>query len=345
MAADPREFGTLADGRVVRSLRLEWPAGLAVELLEFGAVVRSLTAPVAGGRMEALLGFERLADYEADETYQGCIVGRFANRIAGAAFTLDGEAYAVTANEGPNTLHGGRLGLSKRLWRFEPPGADGLSAALAYVSPDGEEGFPGRLDVRVAFTLTAADTLRIVWEARTDRPTPVNLTHHLYFNLSGDRQRPTLDHTLAVAAQAFTPVRPDLIPTGALVPVAGGPFDLRTPRRLGAVLAQKDAQLEIGGGVDHNWGLDRTASPAARLRSPETGLALDLATDQPGLQVYTGQGLSGRFARFGGIALEPQGFPDAVNQPGFPDCILRPGVLYRRTASYRFQATPPGEAS
>ena len=342
MAVSPIPFGLLADGCAVRAIRLAWPGGLEVELIEYGAIVRSLRCPLGGGLTETVLGFPTLAEYEADRAYQGRVVGRCANRIDGATFTIDGMRFEVAANEGPNCLHGGVLGFSKRLWRFVDWAADGLSAVMAYESPDGEEGFPGRLQARATFTLTDADTLVIGWEARADRATPVSLTHHLYFNLSGDFTRPVLDHALAVAASHITPVRPDLIPTGALMSVEATPFDLRAPRRIGSVLDHRDPQLLIGGGVDHNWVLDGGAGPAAVLTSPETGLSMSLSTDQPGLQVYSGQGLVAPFARYGGVALEPQGFPDAVNRPAFPDVVLRPGQAYRRWASYSFAAGEPG---
>jgi aldose 1-epimerase len=188
--------------------------------------------------------------------------------------------------------------------------------------------------------LAGPDILRIAWEAQTERPTPVNLTHHLYFNLSGGQSPSVLDHSLTIAADGFTPVRADLIPTGEVAAVNGSPFDLRRPRRLGDGLAQAHPQLAIGGGYDHNWALRPGARPALALRSPETGLVLELETDQPGVQIYAGQGLKAPFAPYGGIAIEPQGFPDAVNQPGFPDVVLRPGSVYRRTATYRFLREP-----
>jgi aldose 1-epimerase len=343
MTPAPAPFGVLSDGRTAGLVRLAWPGGLEVELVEYGGIVRSLKAPGRHGLIETVLGFPTLAGYAADRGHQGRAVGRCANRIAGARFSIDGQGFFVTANEGANCLHGGALGFSGRLWRFVDVAEDGRSAALAYDSPDGEEGFPGRVQARVDFTLTAADTLSIVWTAQTDRPTPVNLTHHLYFNLSGDPSRPALDHSLAVAAGHITPVRPDLIPTGEVRAVDGTPFDLRSPKRLSDVLAHDDAQLRIGGGVDHNWVLDGGEGPAATLRSPVSGLSLDLTTDQPGLQVYSGQGLGAPFAPHGGIALEPQGFPDAVNQPRFPDVVLRPGQAYRRQASYRFTAGDPDD--
>jgi aldose 1-epimerase len=339
MPVQPTPFGTLEDGRPATAVRLGWPGGLEVEVLDYGAIVRSLRAPTAAGPVETVLGFDSLEAYVADRAYQGCVVGRCANRIDGARFAIDGETFRVTANEGPNCLHGGALGFGRRLWRFEAPASDGRSAALTYRSPDGEEGFPGQVDARIEFTLTAADTLVIAWAAQADRPTPVNLSHHLYFNLSGDPATPLLDHSLMIAAEAITPVRPDLIPTGALLPVEGTAFDLRTPRPIGEALAQGHPQLALGGGYDHNWALRPQAGPAVRLRSPRTGLEMSLSTDQPGLQVYSGQGLTAPFAAHGGIALEPQGFPDAVNIPAFPDVVLRPGRTYRRHAAYRFAVT------
>ena len=329
-------FGRLADGRLVQSARLATPGGLELEILDYGAIVRRLSAPSRGGPVETVLGFDDVAAYEADRGYQGCIVGRCANRIGRACFEIDGQAFAVDPTEPPNCLHGGRPGFGKRLWRFEPPTE--TSVALAYVSPDGESGFPGEVSARVVFSLPDPMTLEIEYEATTDRPTPVNLTHHLYFNLSGDFTRPVVDHELAIAAETITPVEADLIPNGAFMPVAGTPFDLRAPMRIGAVLAGEHPQLSIGGGIDHNWVLEPRAAPAARLTSPETGLSLSLATDQPGLQVYSGQGLGAPFVRHGGLALEPQGFPDAINQPAFPSVLVRPGETYRRRVVYRFSA-------
>jgi aldose 1-epimerase len=336
MAVHPQPFGTLADGRAVRSVRLSWPGGLEAEVLDYGAVLRSLRVPTARGPVEAVLGFATLAAYEANRAYQGCVVGRCANRIAGARFAIDGETFEVEANEGPNCLHGGPVGFGRRLWTFEDVAADGLSAILTYRSTDGEEGFPGAVDVRVEIALTGPDAVAIAWTAQADRPTPVNLTHHLYFNLSGDPVTSVLDHELMVAADAITPVRADLIPTGERLAVDGTAFDLRAGRTIAEALAQGHPQIDLGGGLDHNWVLRPGAAPAAALSCPRTGLSLAMITDQPGLQVYSGQGLEAPFARHGGIALEPQGFPDAVNQPAFPSVILRPGQTYRRQAIYRF---------
>lgn len=338
MAAMLKPFGTLGDGRPVQVATLHRPGGLTVEVLDYGAAVRRLCVPTPSGPIETVLGFDRIEDYETDASYQGVVVGRCANRIGGARFVVDGEVFRVTANEGANCLHGGRPGFDKRLWRFEE--VTETAAVLSYRSPKGEEGFPGAVAAFVRFGLVGEDTLEIIWQARSTRATPVNLSHHLYFNLSGRRGGDVLEHELTIRASAMTPVRPDLIPTGAIAPVEGTPFDLRALRAIGAVLGRPDPQLAIGGGLDHNWALDPGEGPQVRLRSPETGLTLSVATDQPGVQVYSGQGLKAPFTAYGGLVLEPQNFPDAVNQPDFPDAILRPDALYRRRATYRFQVTP-----
>lgn len=301
---------------------------LSLELLDRGATIQRLRV----GGIPVVLGFEDPADYAADRSYQGCVIGRVANRIGGARFTLDGAEHRVRANEGANCLHGGVRGFDKRDWRLVGHGE--RNAAYVHVSEDGEEGFPGRLETVVRFTLDQGD-LAIAYEARCDRPTPISLTHHLYFNLAGAGT--ILEHELMAAAEAYTPVRPDLIPTGALATVEGTPFDLRAPRRIGDALAQPHPQTALCGGFDHNWALVDGDGPALMLASPESGVRMTLFTDQPGLQLYSSQGLGPPFPRHGGLVIEPQGFPDAVNQPGFPPVILRPGEVYRRHILYRFE--------
>ena len=332
----PAPFGALADGRPVHMATLARPGGMVVQVLDYGAAVRALRLPGVAGSL--VLGFDDIAAYEADPGYQGVVVGRVANRIADGRFDIDGQAVQTTVNEGDNCLHGGRRGLSKRLWRFDSVQAD--RCVLSYVSQDGEEGFSGALEARAILSLTGDDALEIVWEATVSRPCPVSLTHHLYFNLSGDPRRPVLDHALSIRAAAITPVEADLIPTGAFLPVEGTPFDLRAPVRIGDVLARAHPQLAVGGGIDHNWVLRPGEDPAISLRCPETDVTLSITTDQPGVQVYAGQGLTAPFAAHGGVAIEPQDFPDAVNQPGFPDVVLRPGAIWRRRAVYRFQVGP-----
>ncbi len=329
-------FGTLADGRAVEAVRLSRPGCLVVEILSLGAIVHRLCAPGADGPIETIAGYGSLEDYAADKGYLGAIVGRCANRIGDARFDLDGECITVSANEGANCLHGGVLGFNKRLWAIETPDVDQPRAVLSYVSADGEEGFPGQVRVRAHYHLTADDTFCIAYEAETDRPTPVNLSQHIYFNLSGGGD--ILDHRLQIAASAITPVRGDLIPTGELLPVGETPFDLRQGRLIGEAMAEPHPQLAIPGGFDMNWALDPGPGPALTLISPKTGLRLEITTDQVGMQVYSGQTMPAPFVKFAALALEPQGFPDAVNHANFPSVILRPGQTYRHESVYRFRA-------
>ena len=330
-AGQVREFGRLRDERLVEGIRLSWPGGVDAEILTWGATVRAFGSPTSTGRIEALLQLPNLSDYEADTRYLNTVIGRCANRIGEATFAIDGERFEIEANEGPNALHGGAAGWSKRLWRIVS--ATDRRCVLAYTSPEGEGGFPGEVEARVVFALIDAQTLEIVWLARPTRPTPVNLTHHLYFNLSGSPSNSILSDTLEVAADAITPVGCGLIPTGEVLPVEGTPFDLRQPRRIGSILEENDPQLALGGGIDLNWVLSGQ-SPAVRLHS-SAGMSLGVETDQPALQVYTGQGLCAPFLRHGALVLEPQGFPDAPNEPTFPSVIATPTHTYRRAARYR----------
>ena len=343
MTADVEPYGQLPDGRPVRRVRLGHERGLQVDVLEFGAILAAIHAPVASGpSVQVLLGYDDLDGWLQDRSYHGRLLGRVANRIAGAQFELDSETWRLTANQGPNTLHGGAVGWGGRLWRIEDASAD--RAVLAYVSPDGEEGFPGEVRARAAFRILDGHTLEIAWEARTERPTPVAMSQHPYFNLTGRPRTPVLDHTLQIAADAVLPVRAGLIPTGEELPVARTPFDLRQPARIGDRLAMQHQQLVIPRGFDLTWVLDpgRGGAPAAVLRAPETGIELQLSTDQPGLQVYSGQGLGHPFTPQGAVALEPQDFPNAINTPAFPSVILRPGERYLRRARYRFVAGERG---
>ena len=339
----PREVGTTRDGQTVLATVLSWPGGLAAEVWSRGAMLRSLTAPLADGRRaEALQAPVDLAAAEADKAYHDLVIGPVANRIAGARFTLDGRTSQLVPNEGPNLLHSGAIGWSRAPWRFAE--TTDRRCVLEHRAP-AAGGYPANVIARTSFALVAADTLEIVWEAQVSAPAPVAMTHHLYFNLSAGAEREITAHELRVAASAFTPVGPGLIPTGELRPVDGAPFDLRRPRRIADVLAAAgdDPQLRLGsGGIDLNWVLDRGAPEALTLRSPASGLELHLATDQPGLQLFSGQTLRPPFAPFSALAIEPQDLPDAVNRPNFPPVAVRPGAPYRRTAHYRFAAGAPG---
>jgi len=330
-----RSFGMLADGRSVEAITLGEPRGLQVEVLTYGAILRRLTYPVNGVRRDLILFFDDLESYERDRAYVGSLVGRFGNRIADSRFTLDGRAHTVSANEGANHLHGGHLGFGKRLWRVLSPVEHGSRIVLGLTSPDGEEGYPGEveataeLDVRpnrVAITLTA----------RTTAPTPVNLTYHPYFNLAGPHV-PAVNQKLRIPASRYLPVKPGLIPTGEYASVAGTAFDFRAARRVEPPAIDSHPQLAIAGGYDHCWVLDDDADCACELSCRD--LVLTMRGSGPGLQFYNGQFLSKTHASLGsGVILEPQGLPDAPNEPRFPSSIVRPGETYRAAIEYELRA-------
>jgi aldose 1-epimerase len=334
-----RSFGLLEDGRSVEAITLRNGRGLEAEVLTYGAILRRLSFPVKGQRRELILHFDRLEDYEGDTAYVGPMVGRFGNRIANAAFPLDGRRHKVTANEGANHLHGGALGFGKRLWRvIDVTQTKGPRVLLGYLSPDGEEGYPGELETTVEFNV-GPDTLDIEITARSDAPTPVNLTYHPYFNLSGNFGATVNDHFLRIPASHYLPVRAGLIPTGELAPVANTPFDFRSARPLAPPAASANVQLKLAGGYDHCWVLDAGADCACELRSPARDLTLTLRGSGPGLQFYNGQFLARTHPKLGnGVILEPQGFPNAVNEEEFPPAILRPGEMYRARIEYRLKA-------
>lgn len=318
-------FGTLPDGSPVRRWTLE-RAGVRVRVLSYGGIVQSVEVPDRDGRTaDVALGFADLDGYLTHpEPFFGALIGRYANRIAGGRFPLDGRSYALAQNNGPNSLHGGERGFDKRMWDVTPV-EHGLR--LTRISPHGEEGFPGSLEVTVTYTLDESGALRFAYEAVTDAPTVVNLTNHSYFNLAGADAGDAGGHELRVDAARFTPVDGHLIPTGALDDVAGTRFDFRQPRKVGA-------------GYDHNFVLDKgvTAGPVevAELHDPASGRVLTVSTTEPGLQLYTGDHLSEPFAPGDGIALETQHFPDSPNRPEFPSTELRPGQVYRSETVYAF---------
>ena len=293
---------------------------------------------------DIVLGFDEVGDYERHSPYFGCIVGRYANRIAHGRFCLDGQAYELATNNAPGDmpchLHGGPEGFHRRLWDAQPQGGEEPSVVFSRVSPNGEEGYPGNLEVRVAVQLRRDGGLRFTTWAKTDRATPFSLTHHGYFNLAGSET--IHGHTLQVWADAYLPTNAGLIPSGVRQPVEGTPFDLRRPRTLGEFSPESHPDLRLAGGLDHNFVLSG-AGRVAVLTEAKTGRTLELMTDLPGLQVYAGQqlavpvpGKAGRVYSAGsGVCLEPQHFPDAPNQPGFPDAILRPGVPRTSFFEYR----------
>lgn len=349
--------GTIADGTAVEVITLANDRGVAARVLTYGATLQALRAPdCAGAVADVVLGSDDLAPYVSRPNYFGVTVGRYANRIAGAAFTLDGTRHQLPANDGRNSLHGGGRGFDKVVWRVvSMDSGPQARVVLAHRSPHGESGYPGALDVTVTYALDDSGTLAITFDATTDRPTVVNLTNHAIFNLAGEgAPGGALEQLLTIPARAYTPVTADLIPTGELRPVAGTPFDFRTPRRLASDIRDgRDEQLRFGRGYDHNFALDKglTATPelAATLEDPRSGRVLEVLTTEPGLQVYTGNFLDGTYAgksghlyRMGdGIALEPQKFPNSPNQAAFVSARVDPGRPYRHAMAYRLSCRSP----
>lgn len=358
-AAQARPFGTLEDGTPVQVWRLSNARGMVAEITNYGATVVRLLAPDRNGKLEdVVLGFDALAGYRSEaflrsNPYFGAIVGRYGNRIARAAFELDGRTYPLAGNNVPGglpcTLHGGNRGFDKVVWDAAPVRRkDATGLRLHYLSRDGEEGFPGNLDVTVTYWLTAANDLRIEYRAATDKATPVNLTHHGYFNLQGEGKGDILGHRLTLYAKRFLPVDRGLIPTGERRAVAGTPFDFTRPRAVGERVGDGDEQLAFGGGYDHTWVLDRRGpglTLAARVEEPASGRVMDVLTTEPGIQFYCGNFLDGTLTGKGGapypkrsgLCLETQHFPDSPNQARFPSTLLRPGKRYATTTVYRFR--------
>jgi aldose 1-epimerase len=344
-------FGTLADGTEVHRWSLE-NGGTRMKVLSYGGVVQSLEIPDRHGRYaNVVAGFDDIADYAAKSPYFGALIGRYGNRIAAGRFTLDGKPYQLDVNDGDNSLHGGARGFDKRVWDVEPftEGTD-VGLRLRRTSADGEMGYPGTLRAEVTYTLTRHGDWRIDYAATTDKATVVNLTSHVYWNLAGEGSGGIEDHELSIAAARYTPTDAGLIPTGELARVAGTPFDFRHAKPVGRDLRAGHEQLVLAKGYDHNWVLDKgiTARPEhiATLRDPRSGRTLKIATDQPGLQFYSGNfldgtltGTSGRTYRQGdALCLETQHFPDSPNHPEFPSTVLRPGRTYRTTTIHRFSA-------
>lgn len=336
-----RPFGRLADGTSVEVFTLGGPEALQAEILTLGGTLRSLTLPVRGKRLQLVFSLDDLAAYLRDTSYIGQLVGRYGNRIAGAAFTLDGKTHRLTANSGPHTLHGGAVGFGKYVWTvLDAREGRNSFVKLGHRSPAGINGFPGNLDV-IATIGVQDSTLTLQYEAVTDAPTPISLTWHPYFNLSGDRTVPIESHRLMLAADHYLPVNQARLPTGEIAPVEGTPFDFRKPKSLHVPPATAHPQIAITRGFDHCWVLDRKAprtAIAAELQSPESGVRMQVRTDLPGLQVYDGDHLPQVYPGWHAVCLEPQNFPDAPNHANFPSSILRPGETHRSFMSFTFSA-------
>jgi aldose 1-epimerase len=345
MVITRESFGRLPDGTPIQIYTLRNEAGLEARITTYGAILMSLKVPDrAGVPADVVLGFDTPDGYLGNHPYFGAIIGRYANRIAKARFTIDGVEYRLAANNNGNTLHGGLKGFDKVVWDAEAIElTDGGGVRLTYLSQDGEEGFPGNLAVTVVYTLTNANELRIDYEATTDKKTPVNLTNHAYWNLKGEGNGDILGHVLRLEADRITEVDSpvNLIPTGKILPVAGTPFDFTSPHAIGERIAQ------VEGGYDHNFVLTSGGGKlalAARVEEPESGRVLEIWTDQPGIQLYTGNFLDGTVVGKGGKAyqkhygfcLETQHFPDSPNHPNFPSTILEPGGTYRTTTVHKF---------
>lgn len=344
------QYGSMPDRTPVKEFTLVNASRMQVRAISYGAILTSIRAPGATEGADVVVGHDSLEGYLTRSRFFGALVGRYGNRIGGAQFTLDGRTYTLAKNNGPNHLHGGVRGFDKVVWQGnvnKDASARGPSVTFSRTSPDGEEGYPGALAVRVTYTLTHHNELIVDYYATTDKPTLVNLTNHSYFNLSGEGSGDILDHRVTIDADSYTPVDAGQIPTGEIAPVAGTPFDFRTETAIGARIDADHEQLRIGTGYDHNFVLRKNApglSHAVRVVDPRSRRTLDVSTTEPGVQFYTGNKLDGSYNGKSGhvygkrsaFCLETQHFPDSPNKPNFPSTVLRPGQEYRSTTVYAF---------
>jgi len=346
---DRSTFGKLPDGREVFQYTLVNRSGVTVQIINYGATVTSLLVPDRNNEMQDIvLGYDTLQGYIDGTAYFGAIVGRYGNRIGKGQFQLDEQQYQLTVNDGENHLHGGTVGFNKVLWDASVlSDSEEPSLQLQYVSPDGEEGYPGTVTLKVIYTLTGKNELRIDYEGTTDKTTILNPTHHSYFNLSGSFANTILGHLLTIEADGYTPVDEGLIPTGEITAVENTPMDFRTAKEIGKDIEVQDEQLGYGKGYDHNWVLRDSAGQIrkiAELYEPVSGRVMTMFSDQPGLQFYSGNFLDGTAKGKNGIAyqhrtglcLEAQAYPDTPNKPQFPPVTLKPGELYRQTTIHQF---------
>ncbi len=341
------DFGQTTDGTAVQIFTLTNASGMELKISTYGGAIVSLKTPDRAGAMgDVVLGFDSLDGYlNPNEPFFGALVGRYGNRIGHARFTLDGKTYSLSVNDGENSLHGGARGFDKYVWTPKQLPDGGLQ--LTILSKDGDQGYPGNLQVTVVYHLTNANEVRIDYTATTDKDTVVNLTNHAYYNLKGAGNGDILGHIMMLNASRFTPVDAGLIPNGELKPVTGTPFDFTKPTAVGARINQDDEQLKLGHGYDHNWVIDRKGaglSLAARVEEPSTGRVMEVLTTQPAIQFYTGNFLDGTLIGKGGkvyprraaLCLETQHYPDSPNQPAFPSTELKPGQTYKSTTVYKF---------
>jgi len=352
---DRAPYGTTQDGQTVEIYTMTNDHGLRVRFLSYGGVITEIDVPDRAGRLDNIvLGLRTLREYETLPGHFGAITGRYANRIGGAQFTLNSQTYHLIANNGPNSLHGGPNALDHRVWTVTPLTLpDGAAATLSYVSPDGDQNFPGTLTTKVTYTLTKDDVLQIVYVASTDKDTVINFTNHSYFNLAGNGSGSVADQLLLVNADRYTPAGPDQIPTGEIAPVEGTPFDFRQMMPIGARLNSPFQQMVYARGYDHNFVLNKPSGGgmtfAARGYDPHTGRIIDCLTTEPGVQVYTSNGMNGSvvgssgttYRQTEGFTLETQHFPDSPNKPNFPTTELKPGQEFRSTTIFRLATDAP----
>ncbi|WP_442915269.1 aldose epimerase family protein [Maribacter sp. PR1] len=342
------EYGETKDGEKVTMFSLKNVGGIEVDIITYGGRITSLRTPDSEGNMEnVVLGFDDLVQYEKDNPFFGALIGRYGNRIAKGKFSIGEEAYTLAQNNGENSLHGGLKGFDKQVWDAKTEeGDNSASLILTYLSKDMEEGFPGNLSTTVTYTLHEDNSLDVLYEATTDKATVVNLTQHAYFNLSGDFSNTILDHVVEIDADAYLPVDSGLIPTGELRPVEGTPFDFREPKTVGQDISEENEQLKLGGGYDHCWVLNDQQAGFRKVASayhPGTGRFLEVSTDEPGIQFYTGNFLdgtlpapnNGTYAKRSGLCLETQHYPDSPNQEEFPAVVLNPGEKYATKTTFK----------
>jgi len=351
MKTEKQAFGKLPDGTPVDLYTLTNANGVEMKVMTYGGIVISLKTPDRNGKLEDIvLGYDNLQGYLDKTPFFGALIGRYGNRIGKGQFTLNGKTYQLPKNDGENTLHGGNKGFDKVVWTAKPLNIkDGAALELTYLSKDGEEGFPGNLSVRVVYTLNNKNEWRIDYSATTDKDTVVNLTQHSYFNLAAGGAANNLGHEISLNADRFTPGDKALIPTGELRAVKGTPMDFTKPMTIGAHIDDNYDQLQLAGGYDHNWVLNKAGnslSLAARVYEPTTGRVMEVSTTEPGVQFYAGNFLDGTITGKGGkvyvkrygFCLETQHYPDSPNKPSFPSTLLKPGQKYTTTTVYKFSA-------
>lgn len=351
MKLSQKAFGSMADGKQVTLYTLRNKNGMEMSVMNYGGIIVSLKVPDRQGNIgEVTLGYDSLQQYIDNNPFFGALIGRYGNRIANGGFNLDGQRYTLPTNDGTNQLHGGPKGFDKVYWDITP-GGDSTFLTLTYMSPDGEQGYPGNLSAEVKYTLSDDNEVRIDYTATTDKTTVVNLTNHTYFNLTGDpAQNSILKHSLQINADYFLPVDEKLIPTGDRRPVSGTPFDFTKATVIGTRIDNADPQLKLGRGYDHCWVLNAhegSLKQVATLTEPQSGRKMDVLTTEPGIQFYSGNFLNesvvarhGPCATRSALCLETQHFPDSPNKPDFPSVVLKPGDTYQTTTVYRFSVVP-----